>query len=137
MNSEDQPDRLDPRLAAAYEALRDESSVEMDWERMRSSISRRAEPIIARRKVRRIVAIPRALVPLAMAAGIAFALWLGPQLLLQTPGASEEFGALADLEDEAALLQALDADLSEQEFRMVVTGRANPEALLAVAVADD
>lgn len=137
MNSEDQRDRVEPRLAAAYDALRHEQAPEVDWERMRSSISRRAAPIMARRMARRVVAVPRAVVPIAMAAGIAFALWFGPQLLLQTPSASEEIGTFADREDEAALLKALDADLSEQEFRMVVTGRANPEALLAVAVADD
>ena len=38
--------------------------------------------------------------------------------------------------EEEVLVEALGSDLTDDEFRLVVSGRAYPEALLAFAVSD-
>ena len=136
MNREDPQHRIDPLVAAALAELRTEPAAQPDWERMHRSILDRAGPILARRRFRRVAAVARPLIPLALAASIAFALWLGPEMLIDRPDPATSTASAVDLEDEAVLVEALLGDLSDQEFRMMVTGRANPEALLAVAVSD-
>ncbi|HUE97574.1 MAG TPA: hypothetical protein VMN39_13015 [Longimicrobiaceae bacterium] len=136
MSPEDSQERIDPRLAAAYDELRQEDSPDVDWERLRRSIRDRAVPALRRRKARKLLMVSRPALPLALAASIAFALWLGPRVLLDLPSIEPSADVTAELDDDALLIEALVADLSEQEFRLIVTGRANPEALLAVAAGD-
>ena len=133
MIREDTEDRMDPRLAAALAELRREQVPERDWEQMRAAIQMRARPILERKAKTRVLMIPRPLLHLAAAAGIAFVLWMGPRVLMDSTGAPSGDVAL-EIEEEAALLEALVADVSDQEFRLLVTGRSNPDALLSVAV---
>lgn len=132
MKQEQRHERLDPRLAAAYSDLR-AGTPEPDWDSLRGTIRKRAAPALRRRQARRFSKVPRPLVQLAAAASVAFALWMGPRLLLDAP-ASAPYADFAAFDDDAVLVEALLADVTEQEFRQLVTGRANPEALLAVAV---
>lgn len=136
MNPEESQERVDPRLAAAYGELRRESVPDVDWGRLRRSIRERAAPVLRRKQPRRLVSVSRPWVPIALAASVAFALWLGPRALMESPAADPFAEFAVTVDDDAVLLEALVADLTEQEFRMLVTGRANPEALLAVAVGD-
>lgn len=124
----------DPVLRAVLEELRAEPQPVVDWEVLRSTIGKRAAPALAKRRSRRFVRLPRQMVPLALAAGIAFALWLGPDVIqdrLQPAGT--EIATTWD--EEEILLQAL-GDLTEQEFRLLVSGRAHPELLLAFAIGE-
>ena len=134
MNSEFRQDRIDPLLEAAYAELRSEPVAEPDWEALRRSIGRRAEPILSRGKVRRIVHSSRSLMPLAVAAGVAFALTVGPAQVreMMAPQAT----VAIDMDADAIMDHAMDADLSDQEFERLVTGRANPEAFLVSAMTE-
>lgn len=137
MIREDRQDTvMDPTLAAAMAELRAEPLPEVDWDRLRRSINERAELPLARRRGGRARWLPRPLVPIAVAASIAFGLYLGPgvmeEMRVQDPSAQ----IAIDFDEERILSEALGGDLTEQEFRLLVTGRSNPEHLLAFAISD-
>jgi len=121
----------DPLLAAAMEELRHEAPYNVDWERLRTSIGERAALPLARRRAPRKSFAARSAGLLAMAASVAFALWVGPDvyqnLFVASPAA--EYTAIVD---DDVLVEALTSDLSEQEMLRLVTG--SPEVLLAVAI---
>jgi hypothetical protein len=126
----------DPMLAAAIADLRSEASEEVDLEHLRRSINRRAELLLARKRARWRGILPKPLIPIAAAAGIAFTLWAGPGLVDAWMTPPQPVSLAVEMDEEAVLLEALGSDLTEQEFRLLVTGRANPEALLAFAIGD-
>lgn len=70
------------------------------------------------------------LAPLAAAAGIGILIWVGAE----GPGADPE--GQPDLAEISTLEEAFVADLSEQEFRAFVSGRANPDELLLIAAGE-
>ncbi|MEX2581937.1 MAG: hypothetical protein WD766_01610 [Gemmatimonadota bacterium] len=126
----------DPVLAAAMAELRKDVPKDVDWDGLRRSVSEQAELILARRRVRIWNIVPRPLVPIAVAASIAFALWAGPSLFTQLTSGTGPTEVAVEIDEEQILLDALGADLTEQEFRLLVTGRADPDALLAFAIGD-
>jgi hypothetical protein len=135
MNRDVRQERIsDPVLAAAFAELRSDLPDADQLETLRRSINRRAELLLARKRTRWYGVVPRPLIPIAMAASIAFALWVGPGLVSELGIPGEPAAFVAQTEEEAILLEALGSDLTEQEFRLLVTGRANPEALLAFAI---
>jgi hypothetical protein len=125
----------DPLLAAAMDELRGDQPVQVDWDRLRSSINERAALPLARKRGRRATVLARPLPRLAIAASVAFALWIGPGVYQDVFGPPVLASVAAPVVDHDELLvQALGGELSEHEFRLLVTGRANPEVLLAVAI---
>ena len=127
----------DPEIAAALRMIESEPPLqEVDWDALRSSIVARAEMPLARRRTRsaRLARWTRPLVPLAAAASIALAVWVNG---LDAPGSGTapvaEGGAeiVAPTASPEAVFQA---DLTEQEFRHVVSGRANAGDYLMVAI---
>ncbi len=127
----------DPRLASALRSLGEEPPLEsVDWEALRVSVAARAELPLSRLRKRagaepfpargRAAArVPRPLAPLAAAAGIALAVWLGT-------GGDGAPDALAP--GRVSAEEVFQSNLSEQEFRLLVTGGADPEALLLLAL---
>jgi hypothetical protein len=129
-------DRItDPLLAAAMQELREEAPPSADWDRLRTSINGSAALPLRRRRWRRNALSPRGLIPLAAAAGLAFVLWVSPALVERAlpPGYGDVIAL--EFDDEEILVRALDDDLSDDEFHLLVTGRSNPEVLLSFAVA--
>ena len=126
----------DPQLAAALRSLEAEPPLEsLDWERLRGTLRERAELPLARRRGRAAAGrvgdagrprsrALRPLLPLAAAASIALAVWLG------TGSGSPEGAPPAPLTAE----EVFGPDLSEQEFRLLVSGGGDPEALLLIAL---
>ena len=133
MNSESRQDRIDPLLEAAYGELRGQPVAEPDWEAMRRSINRRAEPVLKKSKVRKLVYGSRPLVPLAVAASLAFALTIGPAHVREMMGPPVA-AAVIEMDAEAIMDHAMNAELSDLEFERLVTGRVNPEAFLVSAM---
>jgi hypothetical protein len=131
MSSGFRQDRIDPLLESAYAELLAEPVMEPDWDALRSSINKRAAPVLSRRKVRRLMHTSRPLVPFAVAASLAFGLWMGPAHVrdIMAPSA-----ATVAIDADAIMDHAMNADLSDQEFERLVTGRANPEAFLVSAM---
>lgn len=125
---------MDPVLAEALDELRSEPIPEPEWDEFKASIVSRAtqdaEPDIGARRYR----LPRGMISLAAAAGIATVLWILPQWESPLPVAQSTPDAGAEIVDEGVFVRALGEDVTEAEFRLMVTGRANPEAMLAVAV---
>jgi hypothetical protein len=126
----------DQELQSALRSIQPEPPIqEVDWETLRSSIVARAELPLARRRGRstRLAHWTRPLVPLAAAASIAVAVWFNGFVSEQTNGAPmaespqlpPPFISAEDL---------FHADLTDQEFQFLVSGRGNSEALLLVAV---
>lgn len=133
MSSEFRQDRIDPLLEAAYGELRGQPVAEPDWESLRRSINRRAEPVLSRKQGRRFAYGSRSLVPLAVAASLAFALTIGPAQIREMIGPSVR-AAVIEMDAEAIMDHAMDANLSDLEFERLVTGRVNPEAFLVSAM---
>lgn len=116
----------DPELSAALRSLEGEPPLEsVDWESLRRSIRMRAELPLARRRAGQVrrQRMWRPMIPLAAAASIALAVWLGGT------GSTER-----TTEGRLSAEEAFHPDLSEQEFRLLVSGRANPEELLLIAL---
>jgi hypothetical protein len=128
-------DISDPVLAAAMAELRGERG-DVDWDRLLQSINERAALPLARRRRPQSSLFLRSLMPIALAASVAFALWLGPGVYENVFGTSSSAEFAATVDQDAILRQALGSDLSEHEFRLLVTGRSTPEVLLAVAIGD-
>ena len=131
-------ERDDPRDSVLRDLLADleHDLPEPDWVNLRTSIVHQARPVLARKA--RLAQYPwlAKATPLATAAGIALLLWFVPQV-----GPGGEFGTAAygggdDLVDETQVIEALADDITDAEFRLLVSGRGNPEAMLAVAVSD-
>jgi hypothetical protein len=126
----------DPVLSAAMAEIRDELPRDIDWDKLRCSITGKAEMTLARKRAARRVSLPKSLVPLAAAAAIALSLWSGPSIIETIRGSAAVVQAAAPLNSDDILEEVLGSDLTEQEFRLVVTGRADPEALLAFAIGE-
>ena len=126
---------IDPLLEAAYEAAKSVRASEPDLERMREVIADRSAPILARRRAIRIARKLKPAVPLALAASVAFALWIGPGLVersgVQVPAPVAVENPADDL-----LVRVLDDDVTDQEFLLIVTGRSDPDALLSLAIGE-
>jgi hypothetical protein len=129
----------DPEIAAALRMIEREPPVaEVDWEALRSSIVARAELPLAQRRTRsaRLHRWTRPLVPLAAAASIALAVWvngaIGPAPISNpiAEGSTESFAPAVTPED------VFQADVTEQEFLLLVSGRANTDDLLRVAAGE-
>lgn len=132
-------ERGDPRDAMVNELLADldREIPEPDWVSLRASIVRKGRPVLTRKaRLAQHPWIAKA-TPLATAAGIALVLWFVPQVgpggVFAGPGNEAGEGELVD---ETQVIEAFAEDISEAEFRLLVSGRTNPEALLAVAVSD-
>ncbi len=134
MSFDHRDDVPDPLLANALAELRQDAPADVDWERMQRSIHDRAALVFARRRRKPSRIASRPFVPLAMAASVALALWTGPALIERMTTNRPGFELASDLDAEAILREALSGDLTDQEFDLLITGRAYPEALLAVAV---
>src|SRR5690606_26301420 len=117
-----------------YADLRGQPVAEPDWDALRRSISRRADPVLTRRKFRRFVHGSRSLVPLAVAAGLAFALTIGPAQVREMMAPQAAAAIAIEMDADAIMDHAMNADISDQEFERLVTGRANPEAFLVSAM---
>jgi hypothetical protein len=137
MKPNDFDSRADMELRAALRSLEAEPPLhQVDWDALRTSIVSRAELPLARRRARS-ARLPRwatPMVPFAAAASILVAVWFHG-----LSGASDQAPPLADSAPAAPLpsLSAEDlfhADLTDQEFQHLVSGRANADALLLVAV---
>jgi hypothetical protein len=130
--------RRDPEIAAALRMIEGEPPLaDVDWEALRSAIVARAELPLAQRRTRsaRLARWTRPLIPLAAAASIAMAMWANglrapePVTAPIADGNAEIVApAVTTVED------AFQADVTEQEFRLLVSGRANADALLMVAL---
>ena len=123
--------RPDPLLAAALRSAEGEPPLDaVDWDALRTTVRERAELPLARR--RRPARTPRwlaPLVPLAAAASVAMALWVGGLTSDRAAPAAARAASGGVTTEEV-----LRADVSEQEFRLLVSGRSNPDVLLALAV---
>ena len=139
MIQEDNEMYRDPELAAALRMIESEPPVaQVDWEALRSSIVARAELPLAQRRTRsaRLHRWARPLVPLAAAASIALAAWVNGAI-----GPSPVSNPIADGNGEFVAPavtpeDVFQADVSEQEFRLLVSGRANTDALLLMAAGE-
>ena len=128
----DRNEGLDPGEAAALQTLLTAPQLtDGDRESLRARIAAAAELPLARRRralpSRRAVAIRwlRPALPLAAAAVLFLVLFRS------APPGSPENGALTAAES------ALLADVSDAEFARLVSGAADAEALLLIAVGDD
>ncbi|MBW3629095.1 MAG: hypothetical protein KY464_07325 [Gemmatimonadetes bacterium] len=132
--------RRDPEIAAALRMIEiDPPVADVDWDALRSSIVARAELPLAQRRKRsaQLSRWTRPLIPLAAAASIALAAWVNGEI-----GPAPRSGSV--VADNADLVapgitpeDVFQADVSEQEFRLIVSGRANTDALLQLAVQDE
>ena len=135
MNGEEMIDPQDPIVSELLADLNREIP-EPDWVRLRTTIVGRGRPVLARKaRLARHPWLAKA-TPMAAAAGIALVLWIVPQLGGEGVLAGAGPEAAGDLVDESQVIEALGDDISEAEFRLLASGRANPEAMLAVAVSD-
>lgn len=125
----------DDGLAAALRGVTaDPMQQQVDWEALVRTIGGRASPELARRRWRRRVM--RVGLPSALAASIAFLLlWVAPPAPTG-PGS----GALASAGLPSASItvdELLDAGVSEGQFRALLYGAAEADALLLIAAAED
>ena len=133
----------DPQLRAALRDAEAEPPLQdVDWSGLRSSISAAAALPLARRRhallggrtgaavrpARPATRWLRSLAPLAAAASIAVAVWAGSGRPGLTPAPAPVAEASASVED------VFRPDLSEQEYRQVISGRDNADALLLIAI---
>ena len=125
---ESRPLAPDPELGAALRSLEGEPPLEsVDWEKLRRSISTRAELPLAQRRRGPAKRGPlgwRRMIPLAAAASIALAVWMGG-----SGDPSQTRG-----EERLSAEEVFHPDVSEQEFRLLVSGRSDPEELLLIAL---
>lgn len=133
MNLQESRDEiLDPLLAAVMDDVRREGDREVDWDGLHGAITSSAALPLARRRSHRRSFASRSFMPVAVAASVAFMLFIGPSVyegIFEAPPVVEEFATNVD---EDVLMHALTGDLSEQELLRLVNG--SPEMLLAVAI---
>lgn len=138
MNQQEEMIQPDPTLGATLRWMDGEPPVhEVDWDRLRATVRARAELPLARRRssLSRVRGWARPLVPLAAAAGVALAMWTGDRIGQKEAGAPMAEGVIA-APPVITAEEAFQADLSDQEFQQVVSGRHNPDALLLLAIQD-
>lgn len=128
----------DPEIAAALRMIESEPPLaEVDWSALRSSIVARAELPLAQRRSRsaRLHRWARPLVPLAAAASIALAVWvngtIGPSFSRPIAEGNAEIVAPNVTPEDV-----FQADVTEQEFLLLVSGRANTDDLLRLAAGE-
>ena len=127
----------DPLLEEGFAALDDDMPADVEWERLRRSIRDQAAPVFANRRKQRYMSQLRPLMTLAAAASIAGALLVAPGLFERFPDSAPVVAEAPVTRDaEQVLVEALDSDLTDDEFRLVVSGRAYPEELLAFAIGE-
>lgn len=129
--------RRDPLVGAALRWADGEVPLdEVDWAAMRTTIRNRASLPLARRRARSVR--PKwltPLIPLAAAAGIAMVIWTGIPGS-DAPGVNGTAVAASGAAYQLSMQEALLADMSEQEFRMFVAERSDPDALLMIAASE-
>jgi hypothetical protein len=129
----------DPYLAACLRAAEGDAPMdEVDWDALRGSIQARAELPLARLRSRpRAARWRRPLVSLAAAAAIAaVALVGGLNRGPSSPAAPVQTSTVA-VTPGVSIEEAMRADLSDQEFGLVASGRTNADALLQIAANAD
>lgn len=131
-NTERDP-AADPELREALGALDPAPTLgEADWDAMRARVREGAALPLARRRATGRLGRPvlHWTVPAAAAAGLAALVWTG------LPGRGEPDSLAVRVGPSASAEEVFQADLSEAEFRHVVSGRAETDALLQIAVGD-
>jgi hypothetical protein len=123
----------DPRLAAALRWAEGEAPVnEVDWEALHGAIHARAELSVARRRrTRQRARWTRSLVPLAVAAGIGGAALVGGTLRDRTQSAPLR---TATADPAVSAEEVLTSNLTDEEFRLLVTSRSDPDGMLRMAI---
>jgi hypothetical protein len=129
----DDPMSPDPRLGAALRWVAGDAPMEeVDWSALRGAIRDRSELPIARLRARRRRARwTRPLIPLAAAAGIGAVALLGGRLGLQPDPAPVRTAAAAPA---VSPEEVLTSNLPDEEFRLLVTSRSDPDDLLRMAL---
>jgi len=123
--------RRDPELGAALaEATADPTNEGVDWAELRRAINARASLELTRRRARRrrvLIAIPASL-----AAGIALFV-----LVSRAPGRSD-LGAPANsvAGTETSIDELLDANVSDGQFRALLSGADEANDLLSIAAGE-
>jgi hypothetical protein len=127
----------DPYLAACLRAAEGDAPMdEVDWDALRGSIRSRAELPLARLRNRpRPARWRRPLVSLAAAAAIAAVALVGG--LRHDPSPAPVQAGTVAVAPGVSIEEAMRADLSDQEFGLVASGRTNADALLQIAAASD
>lgn len=125
----------DPQLQAALRSLEGEPPVEqVDWEALRRRITERAELPLARRRRtnRQAHRWLRPFLPAAAAAGLVLAVFFS----MRGPGETPALPAGDEPRPESVVTveEALRADLSDQEFVLLVSGLEDSDELLRLAV---
>lgn len=143
----------DSQLDEALASLRADSPVDgVDWAALRASVNERAALPLARRRSalraaeapaapaarhapRRLPGWLRPALPLAVAAGLGAITWAAGLPPFERP----EEGAVVATPYAPALTaeDVLEAQLSDGEFHLLVTGRSNPDALLLLALGEN
>jgi hypothetical protein len=121
----------DPALGAALaEATRDPSDEHVDWAGLRSAINARASLELTRRRARRrrvLIAIPASL-----AAGIALVV-----LVSRAPGRSDLGPPASSVAGaETSIDELLDANVSDGQFRALLSGANEANDLLSIAAGE-
>lgn len=125
--------RPDPMVGAALRWAEGEVPLEeVDWGAMRSTIRSRAALPLARRRESARPRWSRRLIPLAAAASMAALLWAGG---VGRDGPASPAVA-AGSAHQISIQEALLADMSEQEFRLLVADRNDPDDLLMIAASE-
>lgn len=126
----------DPLVGEGLRLLQGEPPLDqVDWVGLRSAIGERAALPLARRRSRQERRHPWrvSLIPLAVAASIGLAVWVGTEVR-DPSGATVAEGVAGEPRQTVTAEEVFGADVSEQEFRLLVSGRADPDGLLALAV---
>lgn len=127
----------DPYLAACLRAAEGEVPMdEVDWSSLRASIeSRAALPLARMRRRSRPRRWTGPIVSLAAAAGIAAVALVGT--LHRAPTATPAQSAQVAIAPGLTIEDAMRADVSDQEFGILISGRENADALLQIAANSD
>ena len=129
----DGPLSPDPRLGATLRWVQGDAPLdEVDWDALRGAIRARAELPVARLRARRQRARwIRPLIPLAVAAGIGGVALLGSHLNDPASPAGVRTAAVAP---SVSAEEVLTSNLPDDEFRLLVTNRSDPDDLLRMAI---
>ena len=125
--------RPDPIIGAALRWAEGEVPLDdVDWSAMLTTIRNRAAMPLARRRSarRRVPRWVRPLIPIAAAASVAMVVWTGGIGRAGPTPAAQQAAAVAS---QITIQEALLTDLSEQEFRVLVSARTDPDELLMIA----
>jgi hypothetical protein len=127
MNNEplDRDHRLGDALADA-----DPFDAGVDWTALRNTIARSAEPQLARRRVR---GRTRFTIPASLAAGIALFILVAGAPFSSRPVPTGTTVAII----RQPIDDLLDADVSDVQFRAMVSGASDADELLAIAAQEE